>query len=832
MNKKLIFKSLAGFLIIISVALFLFFLPKIQSNTSHKFQNDTIQARNLLIMGDRLRGSNPDSCKLVYKQAIALVEPLGQSKENNHLIGLGYVGIAALNCNMGNYQESQDNVKLALEIAESFSDSDIHAQAINIKGLLYFNQSDFDSAVICYSEALNLSRFINNRKLQGKIYTNMAIIEFYRGSCDKALANFTKTLSIADELNDIDLITGTYMNMGLVAHNFGEYDQAIGFYLKAIDNYQKIDGKDGLILCYQNLGNLYFLFGNYEKSIESLELSLKLSEEIGDKANIAKAHHNIAEVFVRVGDYPRAMDEYLISIRKKEELNDKTALTDGYNGVGGLLYQQGQYQKALVYFYKSLKISEELNLVKGKSNASSSIAGVYSAQRQYSEAIKFYQKALDLAIQVNNKSGIADLNVNLGNIYSKMQQFDQAEAYLNKALNQKTELGEKEGIAIVYTELANSEIKQAEAVSNSDQTNCYKNAEEYALKAFSIAEELKAIPLVNTTSLVLKQAYQGLGNYAEALKFAEKFSITNDSILNKAKAEAITYAEARWSAEKQQKMIDLLQSQKDLQDKLLVSKEKETKQQKIIIYFGIGFLILILALTIIFAVYNRKRRDLLYQRQLNNLTILKMQNISNRISPHFIFNMLSSISHSVDDAEKAKNKIGNLTMLLRNVIENIEHTAIPLAEELSIVQKFVELQKDKIPLAFKFEITIETGFNTEVLVPAMIIQIPAENALKHGLMPKQDGACELSITAKKIENGSLISVIDNGIGFKNQIGKTSGTGTGLKMVMQTIQFLNSKNKNKIEFSIGERNQQDVNSSGTIARIFIPEEYSFQIQPER
>jgi LytS/YehU family sensor histidine kinase len=171
-------------------------------------------------------------------------------------------------------------------------------------------------------------------------------------------------------------------------------------------------------------------------------------------------------------------------------------------------------------------------------------------------------------------------------------------------------------------------------------------------------------------------------------------------------------------------------------------------------------------------------------------------------------------------------------MLLRNVIENIEHTAIPLAEELTIVQKFVELQKDKITLAFKFEINVEPDFNTDMLVPAMIIQIPAENALKHGLMPKQDGTCELSITAKKTESGSLISVIDNGIGLKNQTGKTSGTGTGLKMVMQTIQFLNSKNKNKIEFSIEERNQREVNSSGTIAEIFIPEEYSFQIQPER
>jgi LytS/YehU family sensor histidine kinase len=194
--------------------------------------------------------------------------------------------------------------------------------------------------------------------------------------------------------------------------------------------------------------------------------------------------------------------------------------------------------------------------------------------------------------------------------------------------------------------------------------------------------------------------------------------------------------------------------------------------------------------------------------------------------------MLSSISHSVNDPEKLKNKIGNLSLLLRNVIENIEHTAIPLNEELLIVKKSVELQQDRISLPFNFEIDIDPELKTDMLVPAMIVQIPVENALKHGLMPKQDGACTLTISASKTENGSLILVADNGVGMKDQFEKISTSGTGLKMVMQTIQFLNSKNKNKIKFSVKEGNNNNENSSGTIVEIFIPFDFSFQIQSER
>jgi len=825
---KLIIASIILIAIILLGYFLIFFFPVIQIGNHYRFRNDTIQARNLIVQGDKLRGSNQDSCRLVYKKAIELVQSLEQSKETYHLTGLGYVGIAALNCNMGNYSESLENVKNAIKTAEIYSDVDIKAQAINIKGLLCYNQSNYDSAVIWYHEAMPLAEMAGNRKLLGKLHTNMAIISYLQGKCNEAIESFSITLAIAEELQDVDLITGTSMNMGLVASNFGEYDKAIGFYGKAIETYEKINGKDGLILCYQNLGNLYLLLANYEKAIETLNLSLKLSEEIGDKTNIAKAHHNKAEVFSRVGDFDQAMEEYLISIRQKEELNDKSMLADGYNGLGSLHFQHSDYNKALEYYQKSLQINEDLNLARGKSTSYSNIANVYSAKHQYHIALDYYLKALQLSTDVNNNSGIADHYISVGACYSKLHKFGKAEEYLLKALEKKRQLSETEGISMVYLELANSKLNEATLADSISRKNILEKSVKYGLNAYSLADELKAMPIVNMASYSLKQAYTELGQDKEALKYAEKFISSNDSLFSKTKAEAITYAEARWSVEKHQNIINGLETNKKLQDELLQTKVKETRQQTIIIYFGIGLLILVIALAISSAIYNRKHRDLLYQKQLNNLTILKMQNIRNRISPHFIFNMLSSISQSVEDPELAKNKIGNLSMLLRNVIENIEQTAITLADELSIVKKIVELQKDKVPAPFNFDIFIDPDINMETLIPAMIIQIPVENALKHGLMPKEYGGCELVITAKRLENGCKISIADNGIGLKNQIGKTSGTGTGLKMVMQTLQFLNSKNKNKILFSINERNVNKEKLCGTIAEIFIPSEFAFQV----
>ena len=811
---------------VIAVSIIIILLFYIKQDSGKNTVITTEQIRSLIAQGDSLRGSNQDSCIAVYNRAIEMAHSIEQNETAKHLAGLGYVGLAALNCNMGNYPGSTENVILALKCAESFDDTDIRAQAINIKGLLCFNQSKFDSALVFYNQALTLAKDAGNVKLQGKLHTNFAIVKFYQGYSDEAIANFGHTLEIAEQLNDIDLITGTYINMSQVANHFGEYSKAIGFYEKAIESYKKINGIDGLILCHQNLGTIWFLQGNYGKAFEEVQQSLKLAEEIGDKSNIAKAQHNMAELYARVGDQQQAMEAYLVSIRKKEELNDKAALIDGYNGLGALFYQKEQYDKALEYFNKALTLSDELSLMKTKSTAYSSIAGVHVARHNYNEAVQYYQKALDLALQTNNVSSISDHHINLGSTYAKMQQYEKAFTLLDTALAEKTALSEKSGMANVYAELALLEYKRFHSGIAKNKPQTIANAMEYSLKAFQLASEMNDILLINSTSLLLKQIYTTTGNLQEALRFAEKQISTTDSINRKTNAEAVNYAEARWSVEKQESQIKNLENEKEIQDQIIAQKELQSKQYKIITGFAILIIILMIGFTISLVFFYRRKRDAIYQHQLNDLTRLKMQNISSRISPHFVFNMLGSLSNAANDPEKVKEKISHLSLLLRNVIENVEHTTVPFNTEIEVVRAYIALQEEKIPGPFHFQIDIDPDFDTDSLIPAMIVQIPVENAIKHGFMPLEEGPCKLTIHAKKITDGNHITITDNGAGVNNTAHRIPGTGTGIKMIMQTLLFMNAKNETKINFSITDRKETSDGQNGTMISVFIPNDFSF------
>jgi len=223
----------------------------------------------------------------------------------------------------------------------------------------------------------------------------------------------------------------------------------------------------------------------------------------------------------------------------------------------------------------------------------------------------------------------------------------------------------------------------------------------------------------------------------------------------------------------------------------------------------------------------RKKRLNTYQKLLDNISVLKMQNIRNRMSPHFFFNVLSGIIDETEHPESIRKNLGTLSMLLRRSLENIEQTAIPLKEELEVVKGYIELQKWRIPKPFTIEYNIPDMTNLNQLIPAMIIQIPVENAIKHGLIPLS-GNKLLRINIENYDGGQRIKVEDNGVGINSSFDRTVGTGTGLKVLLQMINLLNSKNTQKIELSISNKDNSSISGKGTVVEISIPAIYSYII----
>ena len=229
----------------------------------------------------------------------------------------------------------------------------------------------------------------------------------------------------------------------------------------------------------------------------------------------------------------------------------------------------------------------------------------------------------------------------------------------------------------------------------------------------------------------------------------------------------------------------------------------------------------LLTLTMIMRRRKQKIRDLTMRQKLVEQ---KMENVRNRISPHFIFNALNHEMLSQIRGEEVD--FSQLTQLLRRGLDMAEHLHTSLSDELSFIDYFVSIEGRKLGAKFQYVKDIEDGVDVaNTSLPTMTIQLFVENAIKHGLRPIAaipNATPVLTIQARRKDNGVIVRVIDNGSGLD---GISMGENTGMRTIRQTIQILNAHNHDKIAFGIDNNPKPE---SGCTSWIYLPDNFKYEI----
>ncbi|MBI3517878.1 MAG: histidine kinase, partial [Bacteroidetes bacterium] len=229
---------------------------------------------------------------------------------------------------------------------------------------------------------------------------------------------------------------------------------------------------------------------------------------------------------------------------------------------------------------------------------------------------------------------------------------------------------------------------------------------------------------------------------------------------------------------------------------IIIKKDIPFKQT---IWFALSIVIgaLIFILIIVFFIIRRVRikatRRVQEDRQVN---LLKHQAMNSLMSPHFIFNSLTSIQNyiNLNDSLKASEYLAKFSRLIRMIIEKASQSEIPLHEELIRLNYYLDLERERFKGKFDFHIEVAPDINTmDIKIPNMIIQPYAENSIIHGILPKHEHG-DLYIRFKKENETTLLIIIeDDGIGFNKarENTKAGHKSLGTKTI-ENILELNTK----------------------------------------
>jgi two-component system, LytTR family, sensor kinase len=212
-------------------------------------------------------------------------------------------------------------------------------------------------------------------------------------------------------------------------------------------------------------------------------------------------------------------------------------------------------------------------------------------------------------------------------------------------------------------------------------------------------------------------------------------------------------------------------------------------------------------------IWNNARIEHRLQEQEKLLLAAKVEALASQISPHFLFNTLTSISSLIrSNPETARMLIGKLSGLLRRLLRSHDHF-VTLREEMESIDEYLAIEVIRFGPSLRVEkhISPET---LDILVPSMILQPLVENSIKHGFSPKVGGG--RIIIRSHLDNGhAIIEVDDDGLGMSEERLSTAvGEGIGLSNVNERLRVIYGAGYGlRLVSHLGQ---------GTSARLEIPE----------
>lgn len=180
-----------------------------------------------------------------------------------------------------------------------------------------------------------------------------------------------------------------------------------------------------------------------------------------------------------------------------------------------------------------------------------------------------------------------------------------------------------------------------------------------------------------------------------------------------------------------------------------------------------GVLILLFVLVLIWLYRFFVNRRVGKAEEKNQKTALQLQTLRSQLNPHFIFNALNSIQYAIflKGEREANEYINTFSRLIRSALYNSHNDYISLEDEMTFLETYLKLEKWRMDGELEYEVEVAPNLDPKkIKMINMTLQPIVENAIIHGLFPKEKGLKKISISFDYHAHVLTCIIQDNGIG--------------------------------------------------------------------
>lgn len=425
----------------------------------------------------------------------------------------------------------------------------------------------------------------------------------------------------------------------------------------------------------------------------------------------------------------------------------------------------------------------------------------YYYKKDYANSLRKFLQLKQL-LEKNNKADCFDMylcKLNMADVYLNMDSISQSERYLSESEPFMVANHDVEAVYYCNTIHIGQDVKKGDMADVARIMN-----REKSLFGDDV-DNLVAFNLRQIRNQYLQQYYLATGNYRMAFENLREDMQKNDSLEHN-----------RINMRASEIMDRFTQDTLKLHHELVLEhKTAQLSQTRFIALMVVMLILLVCMFFVIKSMLSGKRLEESRHRVLQ----LKLEGARNRISPHFVFNVLNNKILHADKAEA--NELMGLVSLIRSNLDLSCQAKVTLAAEIGFVKQYLAVESPLMGDDFEFPLEIAPEVDVEkTYIPSMFVQILVENALVHGLRG-WEGRKTLQVKlARKQPDYTVVSVKDNGKGF--DIRRKGKKRTGLGIITQTLAVVNERNNHKMTFSLQNMKAEDGSVAGCLAQVCIPD----------
>lgn len=572
---------------------------------------------------------------------------------------------------------------------------------------------------------------------------------------------------------------------------------------------------------YNDIGITHGMRGDYPQAMNYLKQLEQRSKEVNDLNWLSSSYSNLGIVYKRIGDYPKSLSYYLKDIELSLELDDQEGLANNYSNLGVLYDLMGLPDKSMSYYTQAAEIYAELNEESGINTINSNIGILLLGEEKYNEAISYFEQSVAHDRATDSRVGLCIALSNLGYSYLKIDENEKAFEALIEALEIAGELGLRQENSSILYNLATLGINEGRL----------QDALGYAKIMLELVQDIDSYDLKKDAHEIMGKTHEALRDFEKANFHLKQQMLYNDSLLNETKVAELD--RQRVVHEVYIKDQELVEQSLNL-ELLNTQVGSETRMRWGLSAFSV---LLIAFLGLLYSRYSSKQKTATALQTKNQVITNQKEEIERmnmelerrmlraQINPHFIFNSLSAIQHFITDNDKvaALNFLSKFSNLLRQILDNSRSTHVLLDEELKQLKIYIELEALRFDHSFHYEIEVDDNLDTSKYeVPLLLVQPYIENAILHGLMPK-DGDKFFSLKFEDQEDHIVCEITDNGIGrekaAQNQSPITRASH-GLQVTKQRLDSMSKQSSAQAKVEV-EDLIEDGQAVGTRVIVFIP-----------